>query len=236
MRRWDHNLVTVKDGAELLAHTENAGEDPLMVTWSLGGGCRVFSLTGDSDSLGLPGFIPEWDYARDFVSNIDTNPSNIEPQKLTLDSRFRFRCHPGVSCFTACCGNINIILTPYDILRIRRFLEISAERFTVAEKINHVLETLGASGGTATFEALFDRGAPRPEIIVTFLAVLELVKLLLIKIHQTEDGIIRVYSASPAEEEAPRSEKNGAAGLGVNGTEEMEDGPEAEADEAEKED
>ncbi len=66
---------------------------------------------------------------KDFVSNIDTNPSNIEPQKLTLDSRFRFRCHPGVSCFTACCGNINIILTPYDILRIRRFLEISAEEF-----------------------------------------------------------------------------------------------------------
>jgi len=112
-------------------------------------------------------------------------------------------------------------------------LEISAERFTVAEKINHVLETLGTSGGTATFEALFERGAPRGEIIVTFLAVLELVKLLLIKIHQTEDGIIRVYSASPAEEGAPKSEKSQAAGLGVNG---MEDAPEAEAAEAGKED
>lgn len=64
-----------------------------------------------------------------FVSNINTNPSNIEPKKLTLDSRFRFRCHPKVSCFTACCGKINIILTPYDILRIRRHLNISADEF-----------------------------------------------------------------------------------------------------------
>lgn len=52
----------------------------------------------------------------------DKNPSNILPQKLTLASKIKFRCHPGVSCFTACCGHINIILTPFDILRIRRFL------------------------------------------------------------------------------------------------------------------
>ncbi len=118
-------------------------------------------------------------------------------------------------------------------------LEISAERFTVAEKINHVLETLGRSGGTATFEALFDSGAPRGEIIVTFLAVLELVKLLLIKIHQTEDGIIRVYSASPAEEDAQEGEKAEAPALGMKGggeEEEMEGAPEAEAEGAVKED
>ncbi|HET98083.1 MAG TPA: YkgJ family cysteine cluster protein [Desulfurivibrio alkaliphilus] len=57
------------------------------------------------------------------------NPSNILPHKLTLDSKLRFRCHPGVSCFTACCGNINIVLTPYDILRIRRALNLPAQEF-----------------------------------------------------------------------------------------------------------
>ena len=46
----------------------------------------------------------------------ERNPSNIQPVKLSLDSKLKFRCHPGVSCFTACCGNIKIILTPYDIL------------------------------------------------------------------------------------------------------------------------
>lgn len=59
----------------------------------------------------------------------DNNPSNIMPAKLTAESNLKFRCHPGVSCFTNCCGNINIVLTPYDILRIRRPLNLSAEEF-----------------------------------------------------------------------------------------------------------
>ncbi|MBU0673618.1 MAG: YkgJ family cysteine cluster protein [Proteobacteria bacterium] len=57
------------------------------------------------------------------------NPSNIMPAKLTRDSNLKFRCHPGVSCFTACCGNVNIFLTPYDILRIRRALNLTADEF-----------------------------------------------------------------------------------------------------------
>jgi len=57
------------------------------------------------------------------------NPSNIMPAKLTAESSLQFRCHPGVSCFTNCCGNINITLTPYDILRIRRHLNLSADEF-----------------------------------------------------------------------------------------------------------
>ncbi|ADH86168.1 YkgJ family cysteine cluster protein [Desulfurivibrio alkaliphilus] len=57
------------------------------------------------------------------------NPSNIMPHKLDLDSKLKFRCHPGVSCFTACCGNINIVLTPYDILRLRRALNLPASEF-----------------------------------------------------------------------------------------------------------
>lgn len=59
----------------------------------------------------------------------DKNPTHIMPSKLTLDSKLKFRCHPGVSCFTACCGNINIILTPYDILRIRKALNLPADEF-----------------------------------------------------------------------------------------------------------
>ena len=59
----------------------------------------------------------------------DTNPSNIMPTKLGPESQLKFRCHPKVSCFTACCGNINIVLTPYDILRIRRALKLPASEF-----------------------------------------------------------------------------------------------------------
>jgi Fe-S-cluster containining protein len=59
----------------------------------------------------------------------NTNPSNILPQKLDLHSPLQFECHPGVSCFTACCHTIKIILTPYDILMLRRRLGLSADEF-----------------------------------------------------------------------------------------------------------
>jgi Fe-S-cluster containining protein len=59
----------------------------------------------------------------------EKNPSSIEPKKLTLDSYIKFRCHPGVRCFTACCGGIKIILTPYDILQLTKRLGIPAHEF-----------------------------------------------------------------------------------------------------------
>lgn len=59
----------------------------------------------------------------------EKNPSSIVPVKLTLDSKLKFRCHPGVRCFTACCGGIKIVLTPYDILQLTKRLEIPAYEF-----------------------------------------------------------------------------------------------------------
>ena len=59
----------------------------------------------------------------------EKNPSSIEPKKLTLDSPLKFRCHPGVRCFTACCGGIKIVLTPYDILQLTKRLGIPAHEF-----------------------------------------------------------------------------------------------------------
>lgn len=69
------------------------------------------------------------DKEKTFLSNTDKNPSNILPEKLTFDSKLKFSCHPGVSCFTACCHNIKIILTPYDILRLKNRLGIAAHEF-----------------------------------------------------------------------------------------------------------
>ena len=53
----------------------------------------------------------------------------IEPTRLGPGSKFNFRCHPGVKCFTKCCRGINIILTPYDIIRLKNRLGISSEEF-----------------------------------------------------------------------------------------------------------
>lgn len=71
------------------------------------------------------------DMDNDFTKATDKNPSNIMPEKLTLDSPLRFECHSGVSCFTACCHDIQIVLTPYDIMILRKRLNIAAHEFIV---------------------------------------------------------------------------------------------------------
>ena len=63
------------------------------------------------------------------MPGFDKNPSNILPKKLTMGSKIQFRCHPGVSCFTSCCGHINIVLTPYDILCLRKRIGIDSDEF-----------------------------------------------------------------------------------------------------------
>jgi Fe-S-cluster containining protein len=61
---------------------------------------------------------------------------DIEPTQLTLESEFRFRCYPGIPCFTKCCSDINILLTPYDIIRMKKRLGISSEEFL--DKYTHM--------------------------------------------------------------------------------------------------
>lgn len=68
----------------------------------------------------------------DFIKSTDKNPSNILPEKLTLGSKLQFECHPGVSCFTACCHNIKIILTPYDILVLSKRLNLPSHEFIMS--------------------------------------------------------------------------------------------------------
>jgi hypothetical protein len=58
-----------------------------------------------------------------------------EAERLGPDDCFSFSCHPGVSCFNECCGDVNIALTPYDVLRLKRRLGLSStdflERYTI---------------------------------------------------------------------------------------------------------
>jgi Fe-S-cluster containining protein len=58
-----------------------------------------------------------------------SDTDKIVPVKLTGESRFRFSCHKGVSCFGSCCSNINIVLPPYDLLRLRKRFSMTAEEF-----------------------------------------------------------------------------------------------------------
>ncbi len=53
----------------------------------------------------------------------------IDPVQLSQDSRFKFRCHKDVACFTKCCRDIKITLTPYDIIVLKKRLNLTSEAF-----------------------------------------------------------------------------------------------------------
>jgi Fe-S-cluster containining protein len=59
-----------------------------------------------------------------------TAPDGIEGQLEPLaGGSFRFACHPGVPCFTECCRDLNLLLTPYDVLRLKNRLGLSSSEF-----------------------------------------------------------------------------------------------------------
>jgi len=52
-----------------------------------------------------------------------------ECPRLGPDDHFNFACHPGVSCYNRCCADVNIFLSPYDVLRLKQRLGISSSEF-----------------------------------------------------------------------------------------------------------
>ncbi len=49
--------------------------------------------------------------------------------RMKKTDKFRFACNPSVECFNKCCNDVNIFLTPYDIIRLKNRLGISSTEF-----------------------------------------------------------------------------------------------------------
>jgi len=59
-------------------------------------------------------------------------PADMEKlpgRTLKTTDRFLFRCHPDLECFNRCCRNLNLFLYPYDVVRLKKHLGISSDRF-----------------------------------------------------------------------------------------------------------
>jgi len=52
-----------------------------------------------------------------------------EYPRLSEESEFCFKCHKDVPCFNACCADVNIFLTPYDVIRLKNRLGITSGEF-----------------------------------------------------------------------------------------------------------
>ena len=81
-------------------------------------------------------------------------------------------------------------------VRIEEFGEIVDERFTVVDKIEHILGTV-RDRGKVRFHELFDNIAVRSEIVCTFLALVELIRLRQLNAQQDSDfGEIVIVKAT----------------------------------------
>lgn len=70
---------------------------------------------------------------------------------------------------------------------------ITADSVSVKDRISQLVDIFEARG-SVIFDALFPAGAAKIEVIVTFLAILEMVKLSLVRIVQyVQTGVIRLF-------------------------------------------
>lgn len=80
------------------------------------------------------------------------------------------------------------LLEAFDKLLKKRKLslshEVTTERVSIAERINEIVDKL-RDRRTARFEDLFDEGSPIIDLVVTFLALLEMTRLRITRLYQS---------------------------------------------------
>jgi Fe-S-cluster containining protein len=74
------------------------------------------------------------------------NNSPVMPTMLDGSTQLKFRCHRGVKCWNACCSNIDITLTPYDILRLKNRFGISSGEFLQKYTVPYEMDKDGTPG------------------------------------------------------------------------------------------
>jgi segregation and condensation protein A len=91
----------------------------------------------------------------------------------------------------------------------KQLLEIIPDNLTVHDRMNVILETLEGQE-SAGFETLFEASSHRMVIIVTFLALLELIRLRTVRVYQAENFgpilVSRTFSLVPDPAELDDSE------------------------------
>jgi Fe-S-cluster containining protein len=72
--------------------------------------------------------------------------SPVETTQYDGSKVIQFRCHKDIACFNACCKNIDITLTPYDILRLKRRLGMTSGEFLREYTVPFEMEKEGIAG------------------------------------------------------------------------------------------
>jgi Fe-S-cluster containining protein len=72
--------------------------------------------------------------------------SPVVPEMVDGGKTIQFQCRKGIACWNACCSNIDISLTPYDILRLKRRLGFASAQFLQQYAVPYELEKDGIAG------------------------------------------------------------------------------------------
>lgn len=72
--------------------------------------------------------------------------SPVVPTMVADSHVIEFSCHKGIGCWNACCSNIDISLTPYDVLRMKTRLGISSTEFLKDYTVPYEMEKDGIAG------------------------------------------------------------------------------------------
>ncbi len=94
----------------------------------------------------------------------------------------------------------------------RDLIELEPERLKVQDKIHEILERLNVSP-QITFRSLFEASASRINILTTFLALLEIMKLQLVRVYQDEPFGTILISKRILVENDERNDTNLSEGL-----------------------
>lgn len=54
-------------------------------------------------------------------------PDYVRP--IEKEAKFKFKCHAGLKCFTDCCRELELALSPYDLLRLKKALSLTSGEF-----------------------------------------------------------------------------------------------------------
>jgi Fe-S-cluster containining protein len=72
--------------------------------------------------------------------------SPVVPNMVDGSHKIRFSCHKGIGCWNACCSNIDISLTPYDVLRLKKRLGTTSTQFLRDYTVPYEMEKDGLAG------------------------------------------------------------------------------------------
>jgi uncharacterized protein len=97
-----------------------------------------------------------------------------DKRQLGADSSFCFECHPMLDCFTQCCSDVNIVLTPADVLALARRSGLGTREFLDRHTLTPITKDL-------RLPVVMLRMGPAPEKRCPFVT----------------DGGCSVYSARP---------------------------------------